>query len=294
MVQSCKVCVAAAAFVIKVNLSVKQRDHNTFRVTMPTIMVEKWLNPYDVLGGIATLVYNNFLNTWIANDRLFGLKYLLKHEMFYFSCAGYTPVGMSEEIMLQKLTTRRKCNNWTGSGSLTCHNFLSYSCLMHMRLQTWVLIVLNLLIHGIYCTTACSIKSPDDRTDLILGEYLRVLWMVLDFTHMLLSVFDIINLRSDKLEDFPRQKADRSEFVKLFLLAGLTFAWIRWADQRAKYFGMYIYLVVCSVVAQVVNFQNLAPETVLRRSPRRPKQSDEEQLKERARILNKISKRMYE
>lgn len=184
----------------------------------------------------------------------------LRDTMFFAPCVGFaSPLLKKEDDILERLAGCGKCQDWACVALyvLSCHKYLSYACVLHLRWLTWVCFafVLGVKIMVVYLKNVLG-GDADHNSNVLNG----VSYVFLTMAHMSLTTFDIINIRRNRLQGNDtavlshfRWRGVFFEFLKFTMLFVVLAVWTRWVPQRVSEWDYFIYFFLCILVGAAVH-----------------------------------------
>jgi hypothetical protein len=240
-----------------------------------TYLMTTWSNPCHAIIGIGIDVYHYSTGTptSAAVDRSFHLNPSkhplttdhLRSIIFFAPCVGFS-ISFTDKVVLQeRLQTCGKCQDWATVAIylLSCHKYLSYSCINPFRWLTMIHFGLF-----IYCKVFVFLLkqsiiglSKESHTVSIIEFVQQLLHVTLLLFHMGLVALDILNLKEERLEDNDevvkkcfKLRGFYFESVKLILLIVLAYSWHSHVPSEVLEYDFLVYLLTCLIVGRIVNF----------------------------------------
>lgn len=239
-------------------------------------------NPCYAMIGIGNDAYHYYTGT-LTVDGSFHLvpskHYLttdqLRSESFYAPCIGYS-ISLTEGNgkngnALQDQTCSNCQDSTTAALLLSCHNYLSYSCINPFRWPSTILlcsfIIINIIDNVVLKTLIIHLRTLREFDDL--PKEGRKLLAVAEFFerdlhvlfHMGVVAFDIIYFMKVKLEDNVDETKESFklwefslETFKLISLIAFSYAWHLHVPSVVMEYDFLGYLLTCLLVGRLVNF----------------------------------------
>lgn len=193
-------------------------------------LIISWKQPYHTL--ISDDVYHYSQEVKIKNSAEVSDKiFKFEPKMFHSSCIGFTIANFDLSNMKQRL-------------ELSCHRFLSYSAVSHMRWISWV-----------GCGMFSAFWFGDKTKDYMKGIFLS------DTILQVITLLDIVNLKKFKLEDFRLEDGNgfthfnqsySFNIFKLIVLSTLIWLLNSKIPIQMHYYGYFMYLMMCAICRLIV------------------------------------------
>lgn len=233
-----------------------------------------WRNPFHAMLAVGSKTYHYSLpRETTSEERSFDVvpsvaskpTYQLRTKMFYAPCVGFA-IDFSEDAILERLKQCGKCQDWAAVAAyvLSCHKFLSYSCFIYLRWFTWIVFGVLSLLEVIAWLVVYRYITSDMSAALKVYEVKLVklaAHTALNCGHMLLVAFDILNMRTERLEDNDSAVKKHFNFrgvwydtLKLAVLTSLAFAWHAFIPPVVTEYDFFVYVLVCVITGQIVHW----------------------------------------
>ena len=163
---------------------------------------------------------------------------------------------INNNIILEKIKSCGKCHDFAALTiyCLSCHKFLSYSVMAHVRWMNWFLFAIACSVHVVVYQLRSAVDS--ERFDTVLQN----ISVFIDLVHMFITAIDILNIRDERLEDNNWSargifyfRGVCGELTKLLLLLLLMILWMTLTPPWMSNFGYYEYLLGCFVIGFFVH-----------------------------------------
>jgi hypothetical protein len=111
------------------------------------------------------------------------------------------------------------------------------------------------------------------------------LWLLVfalfDILHMLTVAFDICNFAGSRIEYNDKKSSDTTalHMAKLVALIGLECIYVSWFTANTRFFGYYLYIILCGFTGAIVHFSVVAADKVQSRRKVKRKNQDKNQRK---------------
>jgi hypothetical protein len=200
-----------------------------------------------------------------AVDRSFHLTpsniiYQLRSRMFYAPCVGFSISFTDDNVFQQRLQTCGKCQDCATVAIhlLSCHKYLSYSC---MNLFRWLTMLhfgffLFLKVFNHFLLKQMILEFEKNESPELFTVYLSMVEFAEQFLHVTLILFhmglvalDILNLKEERLEDNDevvkkcfKLRGFYFESVKLILLIVLAYSWHSHVPSEVLEYDFLVYL----------------------------------------------------
>jgi hypothetical protein len=251
-----------------------------------------WNNPCHAIIGIGNDAshYSIGTPTSTAVDRSFHLipsKHplttdQLRSKMFFAPCIGFS-ISLTDDndnVLQERLQTCGKCQDWATVSIylLSCHKYLSYSCINLFRSLTMIQIVsfslLKVFDHLVWKSIQQSLQEviefglPKEAQEFLIVSHIPMvefavicLHVTLILFHMGFVAFDIVNLKEERLEDNDEvvKKCFNLhvfyfETLKLILLLVLVYSWHFYVPCAVMEYDFLVYVLTCLIVGRIINF----------------------------------------
>jgi hypothetical protein len=291
---SMKVLLSFSTFLFEIISS--SDDIKKFKVL--NYLMTTWKNPCHAIIGIRNDAdhYSPGTPTSTAVDRSFNLTpskhpattYQLRSKMFFAPCVGFsfslTDDDDNDNVLQDRLQTCGKCQDWATVAItlLSCHKYLSYSCINLFRWLTMIhfgfFILLKVFDH-LYLKSIQQFlvilltRLIEDGASKEAIEFLTVyiipmaesaeicLHVAIVLFHMGFVAFDILNLKEERLEDNDvvvkkcfKLRGYYFERVKLVLFLVLACAWHLLVPSVVLEYDLLVYVFTCLVVERILTF----------------------------------------
>lgn len=236
-----------------------------------TFLMSSWRNPCHALVGVNDFAYHYTL----AEDRaatseerslrLVPKKHSqstseLRTKMFFAPCVGFA-ITSSDPELTERLQSCGKCQDWATVAvyTLSCHKYLSYSCVFIFRWGSWIFLVLSILFHFFPYGAKLLVKySSSHITEVELNNVFEnsqiAACFATNFVHMFIIAFDVSNLRTERLEDNDsgaakvfKNRGLLYQGIKLLLLVTLSYTWLTCFPTFAIYCDFVFYFAMCII-----------------------------------------------
>lgn len=186
----------------------------------------------------------------------------MRSRMFFVPCVGFS-LSSPEKTVEERLVSCEKCQDWAAMAIyvLSCHKYLSYSCVFPLRSMTWWFVgpAVGVDILLLWLRNKLLVINPISDIEHLLEAQCVLVTSI----HIVLVAFDVLNLREERLEEndmhvfqkFPHRAQFLFEFLKLFVLGVLAAFWIFLVP--AIFTGQYdffLYVVVAFLVGICVHY----------------------------------------
>jgi hypothetical protein len=252
-------------------------SNNLLGVSVLTYMMSSVQNPCHAVLGVGEVVYHYaFPQTrpatsdersyYLAPQKHSKSTLELRHKMFFAPCVGFV-IPSSRIHLEESLQSCGKCQDWATIAlyTLSCHKYLSYSCVFFFRWGSWIFFILGVLFNCLpYANKLVMRKvmpqATDPMLDTLVDKYQIVACFVSNVIHAFMIAFDVSNLRTEKLEDndnyaaklFPRRNYCY-ESMKLLTMFILSCIWIVYFPKFVIQIDFILYFVMCMIASIVTH-----------------------------------------
>ena len=168
----------------------------------------------------------------------------LQAKMYYSPCVVFVIPKFESTNLKQRLELCGKCQDWAVSAVyvLSCHKFLSYSVVAHVRWLSWVGC-------GMLCTFVYGDRGNNISNGLVLSDCIL----------QLITLVDVENLKKHfKFDDGKAfshlQRASYHDTLKLVVLCASIWFSGPFVPAKMHYFGYPMYLIICAACGVFVHF----------------------------------------